>query len=131
MCTASVSSSLTVSGFAFCRTVFQNNPGVQLLAFTCAITVSGSWLMFCSYMSFPVSTTYSIVSAVAGTGIALGGADAVVWGWNNGKGLAAIFAGLLLAPALAGGFGATLYLIVKFGVLSRKNNIRWALYTGG
>ena len=108
----------------------QNNAGVQLLAFTCAITVSASWLMFCSYMSFPVSTTYSIVSAIAGVGIALGGADAVVWGWNGGKGLAAIFSGLLLAPALAGGFAATIYLLVKYGVLSRKNNIRWAIYTG-
>ena len=86
--------------------------------------------MFCTYMSFPVSTTYSIVASVAGVGVATAGADAVVWGWNGGKGVAAIFAGLLLAPALAGGFGAALYLIIKFGVLQRKNAVQWSIYTG-
>ena len=86
--------------------------------------------MFCTYMSFPVSTTYSIVSAVAGVGVATAGADAVVWGWNGGKGLGAIFAGLLLAPALAAGFGAVLYLLIRFVVLSRKDAVRWSIYTG-
>lgn len=109
---------------------FQNNAGVQLLAFTCAITVSATWLMFCSYMGFAVSTTYSIIAAVAGVGVATAGADSVVWGWNNGKGLGAIFAGLLIAPALAAGFGAVMYLIIKYGVLRRKNAVRWAVYTG-
>lgn len=81
-------------------------------------------------MSFPVSTTYSIVAAVAGVGVATAGADSVIWGWNGGKGIAAIFAGLLLAPALAAGFGAVLYLLVKFIVLQRKDAVRWSIYTG-
>ncbi len=46
--------------------------------------------------SWPVSTTYSIVSAIAGVGVAIGGKDAVNWGWNNGKGLSTIFAGMLI-----------------------------------
>jgi sodium-dependent phosphate transporter len=86
--------------------------------------------MFCTYMSFPVSTTYSIVSAVAGVGVAIAGADRVVWGWNNGKGLGAIFAGLVIAPALAAGFGAAVYLLIKFVVLARKDAVRWSIYTG-
>lgn len=86
--------------------------------------------MFATYMSFPVSTTYSIVSAVAGVGVAVAGANQVQWGWNDGKGLGAIFAGLGLAPALAGGFAAVLYLLVKFVVLVRKDPVRWAIYTG-
>jgi sodium-dependent phosphate transporter len=57
-------------------------------------------------MGWPVSTTYSIVSAVAGVGIAAGGFDAPNWGWNGGKGLGAIFGGLVIAPALAAGFAA-------------------------
>lgn len=112
------------------RTVFAANAGVQLLAFTCAITASASWLMFCTYMSFPVSTTYSLIAAVAGVGVATAGADSVVWGWNGGKGVGAIFAGLLLAPALAAGFGAALYLLIKFVVLQRKDPVRWSIYTG-
>ncbi|GAA5927465.1 hypothetical protein JCM10213_003478 [Rhodosporidiobolus nylandii] len=109
---------------------FQGNPGVQLLAFTVALSTSASWLMVCTYMSWPVSTTYSIVSAVAGVGVATAGADSVNWGWNGGKGLATIFAGFIIAPAISGGFAAALYLIVKFGVLVRKNPVPWALAFG-
>lgn len=65
---------------------FDGNAGVQLLSFTVAIVASASWLMFATYMSFPVSTTYSIVSAVAGVGVAVAGADQVQWGWNNANG---------------------------------------------
>ncbi|KAK9897722.1 sodium:inorganic phosphate symporter [Cystobasidium minutum MCA 4210] len=109
---------------------FEGNAGVQLLAFTCAIVASASWLMFCSWAGFPVSTTYSIISAVAGVGVAVAGADAVQWGWNDGKGLGAIFAGLGMAPAIAAGFGAVLYTIVKVTVLMRKDAVRWAIFTG-
>ncbi|BGP05655.1 hypothetical protein JCM10049v2_001461 [Rhodotorula toruloides] len=109
---------------------FRGDPGIQLLAFTCAIVASGSWLMVCTRMGWPVSTTYSIVSAVAGVGVALGGADSVQWGWNGGKGLATIFAGFGIAPAIAGGFGAVVYLLVKFGVLARRNPFPWALGSG-
>lgn len=52
--------------------------------------------MIATYNSWPVSTTYSIVSALAGVGVALGGKDAVSWGWNAGKGLATIFAGFIV-----------------------------------
>ncbi|KAF5373491.1 hypothetical protein D9615_009481 [Tricholomella constricta] len=107
--------------------VFEGNAGVQLLAFVCAITVSATWLMICTRMSWPVSTTYSIVSAVAGVGIALGGTDAVTWGWNNGKGLATIFSGIFIAPGIAAGFASVCYLIVKHGLLSRKNPVIYTL----
>ena len=71
---------------------FQGNAQVQLLAFTCALTCSASWLMIATRNSWPVSTTYSIVSALAGVGVAVGGADSVQWGWNGGKGVGTIFA---------------------------------------
>lgn len=109
---------------------FQGNAGVQLLAFTCAIVASATWLMFATYMSFPVSTTYSIVSAVAGVGVAVAGADSVQWGWNGGKGLGAIFAGLGMAPAIAAGFGAIIYMLIKTVVFMRKDPVRWAIWTG-
>ncbi|KAH9943506.1 sodium:inorganic phosphate symporter [Epithele typhae] len=108
--------------------VFQGNAGVQLLAFTVAITCSASWLMVCTRYGWPVSTTYSIVSAIAGVGVAIGGADAVQWGWNDGKGLATIFAGFIIAPAISAGFASVVYLITKYGVLVRKNSLRAAFF---
>ncbi|KAF9462248.1 sodium:inorganic phosphate symporter [Collybia nuda] len=107
--------------------VFEGNAGVQLLAFVCAITVSASWLTVATRMSWPVSTTYSIVAAVAGVGVALGGADSVNWGWNNGKGLATIFSGLIIAPGISAVFASICYLFVKYGLLARKNPVFWTL----
>lgn len=83
----------TVKNGIISASAFQNDPGVQLLAFACAITASASWLMVCTKQGWPVSTTYSLISALAGVGVALGGPEAVQWGWNDGKGLGTIFAG--------------------------------------
>ncbi|KAI5477868.1 hypothetical protein MNV49_005853 [Pseudohyphozyma bogoriensis] len=110
-------------------TVFQNNAGVQMLAFVCALVASSVWLTICTRYSFTISTTYSIVSAVAGVGIAIGGTDAVNWGWNGGKGLATIFAGFAIAPAISAGFAAVIYLMVKYGVLVRRDPVKWGLAT--
>ncbi|PBK63188.1 sodium:inorganic phosphate symporter [Armillaria solidipes] len=103
---------------------FQNNAGVQLLGFTVALCCSATWLMIATRNSWPVSTTYSIVSAVAGVGVAVGGKDAVQWGWNNGSGLATIFAGFIIAPGISAGFAAVIYLLTKYYVLLRKNSLR-------
>ncbi|KAK0223966.1 sodium:inorganic phosphate symporter [Armillaria fumosa] len=103
---------------------FQNNAGVQLLGFTVALCCSATWLMIATRNSWPVSTTYSIVSAVAGVGVAVGGKDAVQWGWNNGSGLATIFAGFIIAPGISAGFAAVIYMLTKYCVLLRKNSLR-------
>ncbi len=107
--------------------MFRSNAGLELLAFTCALVASSIWLMIATRRSWPVSTTYSIVSALAGVGVAIGGPNAVNWGWNNGKGLATIFAGMAIAPALAAGFAACVFLITKYAVLVRKDSTRAGL----
>ncbi|PTB35533.1 uncharacterized protein TrAFT101_009426 [Trichoderma asperellum] len=108
---------------------FQGNAGVQMLAFTCALAAASSWVMWCTRHSAHVSSTYSLISAVAGVGVATVGAGQVQWGWNNGKGLGAIFAGLGMAPAIAGGFAASIFLLIKFVVHVRKSPAKWAVYT--
>lgn len=107
--------------------VFEGNAGVAMLAFTCALVASATWLMIATKNSWPVSTTYSLVSALAGVGVAVGGWDAPNWGWNGSKGLGAIWAGMGIAPAISAGFAATVYLITKFAVLDRENSIKKAL----
>lgn len=108
---------------------FRDNAGVQMLAFTCALAAASSWVMWCTKHSAHVSSTYSLVSAVAGVGVATVGASQVQWGWNNGKGLGAIFAGLGMAPTISAGFGATIFMLIKFIVHMRKNPMPWAVYT--
>lgn len=95
-----------------------------MLAFTCALAASATWLMIATKNSWPVSTTYSIVAALAGAGVAAGGPSGVQWGWNGGKGLATIFAGFGIAPAISAAFGSVIYLITKYSVLERKESLR-------
>lgn len=110
-------------------TAFREDAGVQMLAFTCALAAASSWVMWCTKHSAHVSSTYSLISAVAGVGVATAGASKVQWGWNNGKGLGAIFAGLGMAPVISGGFGAIIFMLIKLVVHMRKNPVPWAIYT--
>jgi sodium-dependent phosphate transporter len=111
------------------NSVFRNNAGVQMLAFTCALGAAASWVMWCTRHSAHVSSTYSLISAVAGVGVAVGGASQVSWGWNGGKGMGAIFAGLGMAPLIAGCFGAIIFGLIKYVVHKRSNPAKWAVIT--
>lgn len=108
--------------------VFKGNAGIEMLGFTCALVASATWLMIATKKSWPVSTTYSLVSALAGVGVASGGPSSVNWGWNGGKGLATIFSGFGIAPALSAAFAVAVYLITKFAVLDRVNSVIKGLY---
>ncbi|KAK1215995.1 hypothetical protein PQX77_021396, partial [Marasmius sp. AFHP31] len=119
----------TIKSGIISSSIFQDNAGVQLLAFVCALVSSSVWLTIATRNSWTVSTTYSIVSAIAGVGVAVGGPNAPNWGWNDGKGLATIFAGLGIAPAISAVFGSAVYLLIKFVVLWREDPTRWALLT--
>ncbi|CAG8903757.1 unnamed protein product [Penicillium egyptiacum] len=111
------------------NSAFQGNAGVQMLAFTCALAAASSWVMWCTKNSAHVSSTYSLISAVAGVGVATVGASQVQWGWNKGKGLGAIFAGLGMAPVISGCFAAIIFLMIKYLVHVRRNPIPWAVWS--
>ena len=108
---------------------FENNAGVQLLAFTCASAGAATWVMWCTRHNAHVSSTYSLVSSIAGVGVATVGAKGVQWGWNKGQGLGAIFSGLVMAPFIAGGFGAAIFMLIKLVVHLRTNPVPWAVWT--
>lgn len=108
---------------------FQGNAPVQLLAFTCASAGAAIWVMWCTRNSAHVSSTYSLVSSIAGVGVATVGVRGVQWGWNGGQGLGAIFGGLCMAPLIAAGFGAVIFMLIKTVVHMRTNPVRWAVYT--
>ncbi|KAM3433702.1 hypothetical protein MY4824_005828 [Beauveria thailandica] len=108
---------------------FQNDAGVQLLAFACASAGASMWVMWCTRHSAHVSSTYSLISSLAGVGVATVGAGGVQWGWNKGSGLGAIFAGLGMAPAIAAAFAAITFMLIKLTVHVRKNPVPWAVWT--
>jgi sodium-dependent phosphate transporter len=49
--------------------------------------------------------------------------------YRSGKGLGAIFAGLAMAPIIAAGFGAAIFMSIKLVVHMRKNPAKVAVYT--
>lgn len=108
---------------------FEGNAGVQLLAFACASAGAATWVMWCTRNNAHVSSTYSLISSIAGVGVAVAGAGGVSWGWNDGQGLGAIFAGLGMAPAISGCFAAIIFMLVKVVVHMRKNPVPWAVWT--
>ncbi|KAJ5106773.1 hypothetical protein N7456_003448 [Penicillium angulare] len=108
---------------------FRGDAGVQMMAFTCALAAASSWVMWCTRHSAHVSSTYSLISAVAGVGVATVGASQVQWGWHDGKGLGAIFAGLGMAPIISAGFAAIIFMLIKVIVHMRRNPVPWAVYS--
>jgi len=111
------------------NSAFKSDAGVQMLAFTCALAGASIWVMWCTKHSAHVSSSYSLISSVAGVGVAVAGASKVQWGWNKGKGLGAIFAGLGMAPAASACFGAIIFMLIKVTVHMRKNPMPWAIWT--
>ena len=59
---------------------FGDNAGVQLLAFAYASAGTAIWVIWCTRNSAHVSSTYSLVSSIAGVGIAAIGTSNVQWG---------------------------------------------------
>ncbi|CAE7071339.1 unnamed protein product [Rhizoctonia solani] len=108
--------------------IFNQDPAMLLLAMVCAICASSLWLTMATRLSMPVSTTHSIIGSLIGVGIAAGGSGSVKWGWN-GNGVAFVFASWVIAPAVAGGFAAIVFLITKFLVLNRQGDesVKWGL----
>jgi sodium-dependent phosphate transporter len=108
---------------------FGSNAGVQLLAFACASAGASIWVMWCTRNSAHVSSTYSLVSSIAGVGVAAVGINRVEWGWSNGSGLGAIFAGLAMAPFISACFAAIIFMLIKTVVHMCKNPLPWAVWT--
>lgn len=102
------------------QSLFEKEPSVLMLVMVCALVGSSTFMTAATRLGMPVSTTHSITGGVLGAGIAAVGASGVNWGW---KGVSQVFAAWAIAPAIAGAFGAVLFLVTKYGVLKRKDPV--------
>ena len=60
--------------------VFNDKPDLLVFGMIASLLAAGSWLAFATYFGWPVSTTHSIVGAIAGFAAVGVGMDAVQWG---------------------------------------------------
>lgn len=103
---------------------FMGKPGTFMLAMGCAEVGSAFWLMFATNNGWPVSTTQTVVGALVGVGFA-SQAD-ITWEWKSGS-VSQIAASWGIAPAIACGFSAIIFGILKYTVLERKDSFKWAM----
>jgi phosphate/sulfate permease len=109
---------------------FENDAPLLMLGMMCALVASSVYLTICTKIGLPVSTTHSIMGGVIGMGIALVGADGVIWwGGDINSGVTQVFLAWIIAPFLSGAFGAIIFLITKYFILLRSNPALRALYT--
>lgn len=59
--------------------IFADQPMVFVFGMLSALLGAGVWLQIASYYGLPVSTTHSIVGAILGFGLVVGGMGAVYW----------------------------------------------------
>lgn len=92
--------------------------GVGMLA---ALLASAVWLHIATWKGWPVSTTHSIIGAVAGFGFAASGGDAVRW-----MTLARIGTSWVLSPFLGGLFAWVLFRVIRRAVFAHDHPARRA-----
>lgn len=103
---------------------FESNPALLMLGMTCAIVGSATWLTFCTRLGLTVSTTHSIMGGVIGMGVALVGADGVIWAdFSSGEissGVVSVFLAWIIAPGLSAAFASVIFMVTKYAVMLRE-----------
>lgn len=100
------------------------DPHVFMAGMIAAMAAAAIWLTIATFWSMPVSTTHSIVGAIVGFGMVVGGTSAVDWAkmWE-------IVMGWLISPLLGAFIGLTIFNIVRITVLNKDDPVeatrRW------
>ncbi|KLU85469.1 phosphate-repressible phosphate permease [Magnaporthiopsis poae ATCC 64411] len=105
---------------------YRESPAVLMLGMTCAIVASSIYLTFCTKIGLPVSTTHSLMGGVIGMGVATVGASNIIWydpGGGIANGVVSVFLAWIIAPGLAGAFGAIIFTITKYAVMVHQNPV--------
>lgn len=85
----------------------QHAPYILACGMIAALLAAGTWLLIATWMSWPVSTTHSIVGAVVGFGVVALGYQGVLWGQ-----VGLISAGWVVSPMIS-----AIVAYVVFGIL--------------
>lgn len=88
-----------------------------------ALLAAAIWISLATWANAPVSTTHSVVGAIAGAGLANFGMQAVNW-----PALGVIALGWVLSPMIAGLIAAGLLALLRNRVLDRQDRIAAGRY---
>lgn len=96
---------------------------LMIIGMTAALLCAAFWLNFATWAGMPVSTTHSIVGAVAGFGIVAAGWNAV--NWNK---MSQIVASWFISPFVGGILGFLLFTFISKAILGREKPVSAARY---
>lgn len=85
--------------------IFASNPRVLVYGMLSSLIAAGAWLQLASYFGWPVSATHSIVGALIGFGLVVGGVDAIYW-----TSVYSIVSSWIVSPLLGG--------IISYGIFN-------------
>jgi PiT family inorganic phosphate transporter len=91
---------------------FYHEPLTLVFGMLAVLLGAGSWLVIASYFGLPVSTTHSIVGALVGFAVAVGGWEAVYW--DN---VASIATSWVASPLIGGVLGYTFFHFLRRNIL--------------
>ncbi len=100
----------------------QGSPETLVLGMACALLAAAVWLHIATWMGMPVSTTHSIVGAVAGFGIVAAGWGAVHW-----DKMGEIVASWFISPVAGGVLAFILFKLISWLILGRERPTRAAI----
>lgn len=98
--------------------LFSNHTYDYIFGMLASLLAAGVWLQIASYFGWPVSTTHSIVGAVLGFGVVLGGFDAIYWGE-----IGSIAVSWVISPLLGGALSYLIFFVIRQKILYDMNPI--------
>lgn len=98
------------------------DPNLALIGAFSALLAAALWVSFATWKSLPVSTTHSIVGAMIGFGIMVGGFAVINWGK-----LAAVVASWVISPVFSMVIGFVMFKTIVWFVLSQDHPFQRAL----
>jgi PiT family inorganic phosphate transporter len=96
--------------------IFAADPYTLAYGMTAALAAAAIWLNVATLLGWPVSTTHSIVGAVAGFGVIVGGLGSVNWGT-----LAAVVASWFISPFTGGLTGYAVYMLIRRRIIESSD----------
>jgi phosphate/sulfate permease len=96
----------------------EHAPYILACGMIAALIAAGTWLLLATWMSWPVSTTHSIVGAVVGFGVVALGYNGVLW---SQVGL--ISAGWVISPLLSGAVGYFVFTVILKTVFHKPDPV--------
>jgi PiT family inorganic phosphate transporter len=101
-----------------------NGPDQMITIMVSALLAAALWINIATWINAPVSTTHSIVGAIMGAGVAVGGMGAVEW-----PALVGITASWIASPLLGGAIAIAFLWFISEYIIYREDKIaaacRW------